>query len=58
MFWRKKICRRFYYSDGDYCFDMRGGMMMDTEENLMQDMGGGMAMELDSGELYMMDSAI
>lgn len=46
---------RFDYSDGDYCFDM-GGMMMDTEGNLMQDMGGGMAMELDSGELHIMDS--
>ena len=30
---------RFDYSDGDYCFDMGGGMMMDTEGNLMQDMG-------------------
>ena len=45
---------RFDYSDGDYCFDMGGGMMMDTEGNLMQDMGGGMAMDLDSGELHIM----
>ena len=46
---------RFDYSDGDYCFDMGGGMMMDTEGNLMQDMGGCMAMDLDSGEVHIMD---
>lgn len=46
---------RFDYSDGDYCFDMGGGMMMDTEGNLMQDMGGGVAIDLDSGELHIME---
>ena len=36
---------RFDYSDGDYCFDMGGGMMMDAEENLMQNMSGGIGRE-------------
>ena len=28
---------RFDYSDGDYCFDMGGNMMMDSDGNLMQE---------------------
>lgn len=35
---------RFDYSDGDYCFDMGGNMMVDSDGNFMQDIGGGVAM--------------
>lgn len=45
----------FDYSDGDFCYDMGGGMMMDSDGNLMQDMGGNMAMDLESGELHIME---
>ena len=31
---------------------------MDNDGNLMQDRGGGMAMDWDSGELHIMDSSI
>lgn len=44
----------FDYSDGDFCYDMGGGMMMDSDGNLMQDMGGGMALDMESGELHIM----
>ena len=29
----------FDYSDGDFCMDMGGGMMMDSDGNLMQERG-------------------
>ena len=45
----------FDYSDGDFCYDMGGGMMMDSDGNLMQDMGGGMALDMESGELMVLD---
>ena len=41
---------RFDYSDGDYCFDMGGNM------NLMQDIGGGVAMDMESGEMHIVES--
>lgn len=47
----------FDYTDGDYCYDMGGGMVMDSEGNLMQDMGIGMALDLNSGNLHIMDSS-
>ena len=31
---------RFDFTDGDFCMNMGGGMMMDTEGHMMQDMGG------------------
>ena len=48
---------RFDYSDGDYCFDLGANMMMDSEGNLMQNMGGGMAMDMESGELHIIDNS-
>ena len=47
----------FDYSDGDFCYDMGGGMMMDSDGNLMQNMGGSMAMDMDSGELHIVDNS-
>lgn len=33
-----------------------GGMMMDSEGHMMQDMGSGLAMDMESGELHFTDS--
>lgn len=38
---------RFDYSDGDFLYNMGGGMMMDSEGHMMQDMGAGMAMDME-----------
>lgn len=47
----------FDYSDGDFCYDMGGGMMMDSDGNLMQNMGGRIAMDMDSGEVHIVDNS-
>ncbi len=44
---------KFDLNDGDYLFDMGGGMMMDTQGHMMQDMGSGMAIDMESGELHL-----
>ena len=40
---------RFDYSDGDFLYNMGGGMMMDPEGHIMQNMGFGNAMDVESG---------
>ena len=47
----------FDYSDGDYCYEIADNMLMDSDGNLMQDLGGGMAMDMNSGELHIMDNS-
>ena len=47
---------KFDYTDGDFLYNMGGGMMMDSEGHIMQDMGSGMAMDMESGELHITDS--
>ena len=44
----------FDFNDGDYCMDMGGGMLMDTDGNLMQSIGSSMALDLESGDLHIM----
>ena len=46
----------FDYSDGDYCYEISDNMLMDSDGNLMQDMGGGMAIDMNSGELHIIDN--
>ncbi len=43
---------RFDMTDGDFLFNMGEGMMIDSEGHMMQDMGSGMAMDLDTGEMH------
>lgn len=45
----------FDFNDGDYCMDMGGGMLMDTDGHLMQTMGSGMALDLETGDLHLTD---
>ena len=47
----------FDYSNGDYCYKISDNMLMDSDGNLMQNMGGGMAMDKKSGELHIMDNS-
>ena len=47
----------FDYSDGDYCYEISDNMLMDSDGNLMQDLGGGMAMDMNFGELHIMDNS-
>lgn len=43
----------FDMEDGDFLMKMSDNMMMDSEGHLMQSLGGGMAMDMDAGELHM-----
>lgn len=43
----------FDMEDGDFLMKMSDNMMMDSEGHLMQSLGGGMAMDMDTGELHM-----
>lgn len=47
---------RFDYTDGDFLHNMGGRMMMDSEGHMMQDMGSGLAMDMEFGELHLTDS--
>ena len=47
----------FDFSDGDYCYEISDNMLMDSDGNLMQNMGGGIAMDMNSGELHIMDGS-
>lgn len=47
----------FDFSDGDYCYEISDNMLMDSDGNLMQNMGGGMAMDMNSSELHIMDGS-
>ncbi len=44
---------KFDLTNGDFLHNVGGGMMMDTQGHLMQDMGSGMALDLESGELHL-----
>ncbi len=48
---------RFDYTDGDFLHNIGDGMMMDSEGRMMQDMGLGMAMDMESGEMHITDSS-
>ncbi len=43
----------FDMEDGDFLMKMSDNMMMDSEGHLMQSLGGGIAMDMDTGELHM-----
>ena len=42
----------FFFFYGDFGYQLSDEMGMDSDGNLMMNMGGGMAMDMDSGDLH------
>lgn len=47
---------RFDYSDGDYGIDMGNDIIMGYDGDLMQDIGGGTAIDFNSGDIHFVDN--
>lgn len=46
----------FDYKDGDFIHILPNGMAMDSDGNLMMKLFDNMAMDMDSGDIYMVSS--
>ena len=46
----------FDLDDGDFGIELSGGMLMDSEGDLMTRMGGNMALDLNTGELHIVSA--
>ena len=50
------MCKSFLdIEDGDLCIPVSDDFFMDTEGHMMMLMGNDMAMDMDTGELHMID---
>lgn len=48
----------FDFENGDFAFTVSDNVAMDSDENLMMRMGDNMAMDMDSGDIYLVCSLL
>lgn len=46
----------FNYSEGNFCYKMSDHILMDSDGHYMQSVGDKMAIDMDSGEMHIIES--